>query len=63
LLVHEGPTRADDRVVEAHVYGTFNSDSVESVLFDERDSTRSEQIDMDCIKEILAKRRKLEAKQ
>ena len=53
-LVYDGATRADDRVIEAHIFGPFNADSVESLTFAECERSRAERNDIECINEILA---------
>lgn len=55
-LVVQGASRSDDRCVEAHIYGTFNADSVASVEFAGPGSSREEKNDIDCIKEFVARR-------
>ena len=56
LLVHEGTSRAGDRIIEAHIFGSFNADSIESILFAEFETSRADRSDIECIKEILEKR-------
>lgn len=55
-LVAQGATRSEDRCVEAHIFGSFNAHSVESVEFARPGSSRGERNDIDCIKELMAKR-------
>jgi len=56
-LVVQGATRAEDRCVEAHVFGSFNAASIESIEFAGPGTTRGERIDIACIKELMAKRK------
>jgi len=55
-LVAQGATRSEDKCVEAHIFGSFNADSVESIEFARPGSSRGERNDINCIKELMARR-------
>ncbi len=55
-LVVQGKTREQDSCVEAHIFGSFNAHSIESVSFAGRAPSHQERNDVDCIKELMAKR-------
>ena len=55
-LVFQGTTRPDDRCVEAHIFGSFNIDSIQSIEFSGPGSSREEKNDIAIIKELMAKR-------
>ena len=55
-LVVQGATREEDSCVEAHIYGGFNADSVQSVEFAASGTTRSDKLDIAAIKELMVKR-------
>ncbi len=55
-LLVAGATREDDRFIEAHIFGPFNVDSVESVSIATNGVTRQDRIDIMCVQEELAKR-------
>lgn len=56
-LVVQGATRAEDRCVEAHIFGSFNVDSIQSVEFAGPGTSREEKNDIACIAELVAKRK------
>jgi hypothetical protein len=55
-LVLNGANRAGDRFVEAHIFGPFNAESVQSVTCIPVARTREERNDFACIREHMAKR-------
>ena len=55
-LVVQGATRAEDRCVEAHIFGTFNVNSIESVEFAGPGNSRAEKSDIEIIKDLMSKR-------
>ena len=52
-LVRSGESRADDDMVEAHIFGPFNAAAVESVSFSSFGSSRQDRIDIAVIRELL----------
>lgn len=55
-LVAQGANREEDRCVEAHIFGTFNAESVASIEFAGPGSSREERNDIDSIKEFMERR-------
>lgn len=55
-LVVSGSTRADDRCIEAHIFGPFNVGAVDGITFAGQGATREERNDIKVIKEFWAKR-------
>ena len=55
-LVVQGATRAEDSCIEAHIFGCFNADSIQSVEFANSGTSRSDKIDIKVIKELMSKR-------
>lgn len=55
-LVLRGRTREEDSCVETHIFGSFNADSIESFGFAGPGTSREERNDIDCIKELFARR-------
>lgn len=56
-LVVQGATRAEDSCIEAHIFGSFNVDSIQSVEFAGPGTSREEKNDIAIIKEFMTKRR------
>jgi hypothetical protein len=52
-LVQAGTKRSEDKCVEAHIYGSFNRDSVESVAFAGPGENRRDKADMGFITELM----------
>jgi hypothetical protein len=55
LLVVSGSDRSQDRCIEAHIFGPFNADSVDTVLLDGVGRSREERNDIATIQEIMSK--------
>ena len=61
-LVVAGADRLEDQYVEAHIYGNFNAESVQSVQFVRAGASRTDKSDIRVIEELLAKRGSVGAK-
>jgi hypothetical protein len=53
-LVRAGLTRRDDDCIEAHIFGGFNAEAVQSVSFGGIGADHSERMDIQVIQEIMA---------
>ena len=55
-LVVSGETRENDQCVEAHIYGPFNADAINTVVLAGNGASRDERLDMESIREHLGTR-------
>lgn len=56
-IVCQGASRSDDKCIEAHVFGSFDANAVESVAFAKASTSRADKMDIACIRELMAKRK------
>lgn len=55
-ILTQGTSREGDRCIEAHIFGTFNGEAIQSVEFIEKGANRSDRNDIDTIKALMKKR-------